>query len=92
MRFQRLPREAAAVCILRKQGLSIGSIAKFLGRSKSFVDRILIRNVGCGIRYFDLRTLKNQSRIINARTLWTKLQELRLQWEAWMLGEGERPP
>ena len=82
-------REKAAIVILRKKGNRIQHIAKFLGRSTSFVYRVLKRN---RIPIKDMRKMPNQTRLRCSKIRWKKLQRFFLSWESWILGEGERPP
>jgi hypothetical protein len=92
-RFKPLPREKSAIVILRKHGYSINLISKALGRSRSYVYRTLRFNLNIGnLRYFDMRKLPNKTRKWSSRLRWKTLMELWQKWEAWMLGEGDKPP
>ena len=82
-----MKREAAAVIILRRKGQSINNISNFLGRSCSFVYRIL-KN----LTKFDLRKLPAAYRIKNAFFNRRMLEKLWNFWEMWILGEGAKPP
>ena len=90
MRIPRLKREAAAVCIMRKTGVAINQIASFLGRSHSFIYRILRFN-GLAHR-IDLRKLPWRIRSLSAARIARHMEILRHRWEMWILGEGEKPP
>jgi hypothetical protein len=92
-RFRLAPREAAAYVILRRQGISVNQIAKAFGRSRSVVHRILKRNVGYGVlRQNDLRKLPSYVRKLSAIRTWNMMLRLLGRWEAWIFGEGEKPP
>jgi len=92
-RFCLAPREAAAYVILRRQGVSINQIAQAFGRSRSVVHRILKRNMMYGVlKRFDLRKLPSHVRKLSAVRTWRTMLVLLLRWEAWVLGDGERPP
>jgi hypothetical protein len=83
-----MPRESAAMVLMRRQGQSINNMAAFFGRSTSYIRRILKFN-RC---LKDLRKIPSQIR--RKRALYQRLfmENLRLKWESWILGEGERPP
>jgi len=92
LRFNLLPREASAIIKLRRKGHSINGIALFLGRSSSLVYRILRKNRAYGLHWLDMRKLGYKIRMrMSAYRRWL-LEKLRQGWEAWILGEGERPP
>jgi IS30 family transposase len=79
--------------MLRKHGYSINIISQALGRSRSYVYRTLRFNLNIGnLRYFDMRKLPNKTRKWSSRLRWKTLMELWQKWEAWMLGEGDKPP
>jgi hypothetical protein len=93
MRFSRLPREAAAIIILRRRfGYSINTLAAWLGRSTSFVQRILEFNRLTAHASHDLRKLPARIRRLSASRLREELMLWGRAWEAWILGEGEKPP
>ena len=87
LRINRLPREAAAIIILRRKNQSINNISYFLGRSTSFVYRIL-KN----FRKIDLRKLPRRIILLAARRNRVLLEKLRLRWQDFIIGESERPP
>ena len=92
-RFHLAPREAAAYVILRRQGVSVNQIATAFGRSRSIVHRILKRNVGYGVlKRFDLRKLPSYTRRLSAARTWNTMLWLLGGWEAWIFGEGDKPP
>jgi len=92
MRINLLPREASAIVKLRKKGHSINGIATFLGRSTSLVHRILKVNRQYGLHWVDVRKLPYKARMRTCSYRRWLLEKLRQGWEAWILGEGERPP
>lgn len=92
-RFNPLPREKAAIVLLRKHGYAINTIAGALGRSTSFIHKILRFNVNVGnLRFIDMRKLPGQIRLRCASIRWNTLQKFIGAWEKWILGEGEKPP
>lgn len=91
-RFNLLPREAAAYVKLRKKGYPINMIASAFGRSTSIVHKIIRANIGRSLRYIDMRKLPSQLRLRCAAVRWNTLQKYIKFWEAWMLGEGDKPP
>lgn len=91
-RVERLPREAAAYIILRRKGQSINNIAKAFGRSTSFVYRIISRARVLALNRKDLRKLPRLSRTRYAARMRFILKTLLKKWEAFILGEGEKPP
>jgi len=93
MRIQLLRREAPAMIKLRRLGYSISVIARALGRSTSLVHDRIRKAIELGvIRPVDLRKIPNQTRRISRSLQWTRLMKWMPLWEAWILGEVERPP
>lgn len=93
IRINPLPREKAAIIKLRRLGHRINHIAKFLGRSTSYVYRVITTAQKRGIlTHFDMRKMPNQMRRIASAQRWTTMLKLWQQWEAWILGEGDKPP
>jgi len=88
VRINRLPREAAAIIILRRKQQSINQIANFLGRSYSFVYRILKKN----LLISDLRKLPNRIKLLAAARQHQIMLKLWQKWQNFILGEGEKPP
>ena len=87
MRIKRLPREAAAIIIFRRKGQSINNIAQFLGRSTSFVSRIL------HIQSFkDLRKLPRGFVVKSAFVQRNIMDYFREMWIQFIFGETEKPP
>ena len=93
MRIKSIPREKAAIVILRKLGYPINMIARALGRSQSLIHRTLRFNIVIkNLTGIDMRKLPNQIRLRCCITRWNTLTRLWPAWEAWILGEGEKPP
>ena len=92
-RIPFLSRERAAYVKLRRVGLSINQIAAAFGRSTSAVHKAIKynENLSC-LRRFDLRKLPPTLRARSASFRWQTLIKLMSQWEAWICGEGEKPP
>jgi hypothetical protein len=72
---------------MRRRGQSINNLAQFLGRSTSFVSRILHLT-----SFKDLRKLPRGFVVKAASIQRSILVFLGQRWENWILGEGERPP
>lgn len=91
-------REKAAVLIMRKHGARIQHIAKLTGRSTSVIYRILRRNERFGHnldvwrRRLDMRKMEGKQRLHASCVAWNKLVSLWSKIEAWILGEGDKPP
>jgi len=87
-----MPREKAAMIILRKQGVSINTIAQFLGRSRSIIHKTLKANYLFGLRKIELRKLPNHIRVNDSRKNRSLMEQLRLKWENFILGSEAKPP
>jgi hypothetical protein len=86
-------REKCAVVKLTKLGYSTNQLAQALGRSTSYIHRIVRTAITRGLTHFiDKRKLPNQTRLrcssIRRKTLIKYLPG----WEAFILGEGDKPP
>lgn len=89
MRIKKIPRESACIVILRRKGQSINNISKFLGRSTSYIQRILKFN---GLRA-DLRKLPMAIKLKSASRQRIFMEKTRFAWEQWIFSDsGERPP
>lgn len=102
-RIPFMQREKAAYAILRRNGLSYQVIAKAFGRSVSVVYNAIQKIVK---RYhqlsgywnarrrflFDLRKLPYRARMRLASFRRARMFELLSLWEAWIAGEGDKPP
>lgn len=95
-RIRPLPREKAAIKILNRKGYRTQEIAKFLGRSTSFVFRALRQgpeNFNRFTHHFDdKRKMPHRTRLFGKGPRWNTLMKYWSLWEAWILGEGEKPP
>lgn len=96
-RIPLLPRERAALIILRQKGHSINNLAAFMGRSTSVVHRILSRELSRHwrlrkLRFFDLRKLPAQMKKRIAAAAWRKLMLLRARWLQFITSEEGEPP
>jgi len=92
LRIQRLRREAALVVRFRRFGYTMNSIAAFLGRSTSFVYRILKFQAGLGAHIGDLRKIPCRIRQLAKARLERDIQCFGELWNMWLLGIGEKPP
>jgi len=91
LRIQRLKREAATIQILRRKKQSISNIASFLGRSTSFVSRIL-HNITTLSFPLDKRKLPRAIVLKNCFAQRFLLEKLRSSWESFLFGEVDKPP
>ena len=92
-RIKFLCREKAAYIKLRRVGLSINQIAEAFGRSTSAVFKTIKVAEGLQtLRGVDLRKMPAHVRLRSASFRWQTLMKLLPLWEAWILGEGDRPP
>lgn len=93
IRVPVMQREKAAIIKLRKLGYPINMLSKGLGRSTSYIHRIL-RNaiMRLSLRPMDMRKLPSAIRLRCSTTRWNTLQKYLPAWEMWILGEGEKPP
>lgn len=93
LRINPLPREKAAVIMLRRKGYPINMLSKFLGRSTSYIHRILkTAKLRLTLRHVDMRKLPNQTRICQSRNRWRNFQKFWTAWEQFITGECDRPP
>jgi len=88
-RIHFCPREKASYIMLRRQGYSINILSRAFGRSTSIIHKILKR---AHVRTNDLRKLPPRIRRLASARQWNTIMKLQSQWEAFMLGEGEKPP
>lgn len=88
-----LQREKCAIMKLCKFGYSINQLSTALGRSTSYIHHILKTALTRGLTHFiDKRKLPNQTRLLSASRRRKMLEKYLPQWEAFMLGEGDKPP
>ena len=89
MRIKRQKREAATYIMLRRKGVSINQISLSFGRSTSFIFRIL---KAAHLRFMDLRKLPTAIKALSASRLKKTMEKLVRAWEAFILGEVDKPP
>lgn len=93
LRLPFMQREKSAYIILRRKGVSYNQIADCFGRSVSVVfNAIRKARFFASLRREDLRKLPRRRREFNASKSHFFMVKLRAAWEAWVCGEGERPP
>lgn len=93
IRIAPLQREKSAIIKLRKQGYPTNMISKALGRSTSYIHRVLVTAVQrLTIRKIDMRKLPAKTRLRCAAIRWNCLQKFMPMWEKWICGEGDKPP
>jgi len=92
-RINPIIREKAAIIMLRKKGYPINMLAKFLGRSTSYIHRTLRTAImHLTLRSIDMRKLPSKARLYYSGIRWRKFQKFWTAWEKWIFGEGEKPP
>jgi hypothetical protein len=65
----------------------------FFGRSTSFIHRTLRTAIlRLTVRSIDMRKLPAKIRLSLSWKRWRMLQKFRFGWEAFIFGEGEKPP
>lgn len=88
-----LQREKCAVIKLSKLGYSINQLSQALGRSTSYIHRIVKTAIIRGLtRFIDKRKLVSQTRLATSARRRIMLQRYLPLWEAFMLGETDKPP
>jgi hypothetical protein len=93
MRIKPLPREKAAIILLRKHGYTMNQLSEAFGRSTSFIHRVLRNAIMLhSIHSSDLRKLPHKHKLFNSVRRWMNLYLQMPNWETWILGEEERPP
>lgn len=93
MRIPPIGREKAAIIKLRKLGYPTNMISRALGRSTSFIHRTLRTAIlRLCLRPIDMRKLPSATRLRCSSIRWNTLQKYLPAWEAWLLGEGDKPP
>lgn len=92
-RIKNNPRENVSFIKLRKLGYSVNQIATAFGRSLSYVHKRLRTAILRGnIRSLNLRILPNATRLRTSSIRRKMLDRYLPQWEAYILGEGDKPP
>lgn len=92
-RIKVLPREKAAIIMLRRHGYPMNMISRFLGRSTSFIYRTLRTAImRLSIRNIDMRKLPSATRISLSGKRWRNFKKYMVGWENFIFGEGEKPP
>lgn len=93
VRVPKLPRESAAIVLLRQKGQPVQNISAFLGRSTSFVQRVLeFNNALRRFRFADLRKLPRRVKDLGAKFRRREMEKLGPVWLSFILGETDKPP
>jgi hypothetical protein len=88
-----LQREKASIIKLSKFGYSINQLSHAIGRSTSYISRVLRTAITRGITHFlDKRKLPSQIRLATSSRRRKMLERYMPLWEAFMLGETDEPP
>ncbi|MBT0160693.1 hypothetical protein G4O51_12005 [Candidatus Bathyarchaeota archaeon A05DMB-2] len=94
MRIPVLQRERATILYLRRHfGYSTNVLAEAFGRSRSLIHRILKFNKLLGtLPWRDYRQLPDRVKKIGNARQQRQLAFFMEKWQAFILGEGEKPP
>ena len=89
-----LRREKAAMVYLRKNHkYSINELAVFFGRSKSLIHQVIHFNELIGnLAKSQLRNMPNRIRLLAAQSHRVSMDYWINQWQAFILGEEDKPP
>lgn len=86
-------REKAAIILLRRHGYTINQLAGFLGRSTSFIYRVLRTAIlRLTLRSIDMRKLPGTIRLSTSIRRRLSMEKYRAGWEAFLLGAEDKPP
>lgn len=91
--FKPLPNEKASIIKLRRLGYSITHISKALGRSTSFIHRIIKKaeTFNKELR-FDKRKLPSKYRLLQSKRSLKTLFSMLSKWEKFIFKEELEPP
>lgn len=92
MRIQRLQREGAVIVQLRRHGYTMNSIGAFLGRSTSFVFRVLNFQRCLGVTVGDLRKIPCRTRQLAKARMERNIQRFGEMWNLWLTSKDGKPP
>jgi transposase len=93
MHIKPLPREKCAIIKLTNLGYSINQLSDAFGRSTSFVHKCVRNSINVGIAHFvSKRKMPSQIRLACAANRRRMLQKWISLWEAFILGEVDKPP
>ena len=87
------PRENVAIIKLRRLGYSINQLANITGRSTSYIHKRIHRAIDLKIIHMvQMRKLPSQIRLACSASRRRMLQKWFSLWEAFILGEVDKPP
>jgi hypothetical protein len=93
LKIKNNPRENVAIIKLRRLGYSINQLADAFGRSTSFIHKRLRTAISRGIIHMvQMRKLPSSIRLLTSSRRRRMLQTYLPLWEAFILGEGDKPP
>jgi hypothetical protein len=93
MHIKPLQREKCAIIKLTKLGYSINQLSQALGRSTSYIQRVVKTAITRGLTHFlDKRKMVSTIRLATSSRRRAMLQKYLSLWEAFILGEGDKPP
>ena len=93
LHIKPLTREKCTIIKLTQHGYSINQLSQTLGRSCSFIHRIIRTAILRGITHFiDKRKLPSKTRLLTSSRRIKMLQKYMPLWEVFLLGEVDEPP
>jgi hypothetical protein len=94
--FNKIPimkRENAAIIKLTRLGYSINQLNTVLGRSTSYIHKVIKNAISFGILTFlDKRKSTGPDRALKSKIRANQLEKLISAWMPFILGESDRPP
>lgn len=93
-RIPHLAREAVAIVILRRKGQAMQTISEFLGRSLSYVHKVISFNKTLHNlpKWLDLRKLPAACKHSAAKLRLKTMLKLWSAWQAFIEGSEDKPP
>jgi hypothetical protein len=92
-KIKTLPREKAAIIKLTNKGYSINQLSEVLGRSSSYIHKVIRTSITRGISHFiDKRKLPSTTRLMTSSIRRKMLRKYLPGWLAFILGEVDEPP
>lgn len=94
--FNKIPiakRENAAIIKLTRLGYSINQLNTVLGRSTSYIHKVIKNAIAFGtLTFLDKRKSTGTDRALNSKIRANQLERLIASWMPFILGETDRPP
>lgn len=88
-----MKRENAAIIKLTRLGYSINQLNTVLGRSTSYIHKVIKNAISVGaLKFFDKRKSTGPDRALKSKIRANQLEKLISAWMPFILGESDRPP